>query len=265
MKHSFFLLLLGACVSATGGERVDFHVVVDNTAPVSEIDGAPAIQWTDDAGWTITLTEATAWIGPMYLWSQEPRLDTSGLGAWWRGLMPVAYASDQFRAGFLTGEMTFQTEVDLLGESVDLPDGAGLAGPSRSAELWLEPVLTDNDKDTLSWRGTAEKDGVVLPFRGGLTVDDDQVQPGDIPALLRRMRGLLWEAELTQGGTVHLGVDARRWFDGVDFSTLADAPTDAAGDHVVDPQHPLSLLIYARARRVGSTGPWHLTWSPPSE
>ena len=172
-----------------------------------------------------------------------------------------AEAADQFRAGFLVGEVTTQTRINLLGPALDLPDGDGLAGPSRSAELWLEP---SPDGDTLSMRGVAARDGVVIPFRAGMTIDERWVsQPDDNPVLLRRLRGILWDAELVDGGTLTLGVDPRRWLDGADFSTLAEAPADSDGTRPVTPDGPVGRTIYARSRRIGPTGPWSFTWQPP--
>lgn len=265
-------LVLGACVTTTGGDRITFSAEVRSAAPVLQVDGTPAVQWVDDAGWTVTLTEARVWVGPIYLWSAEPRLDPSGLGALpapqrWLAtalhtLIPAAQAADQFRAGFLVGEVAHQVEVDLLGPPVSMPDGDGLAGPSRSAELWLEPV---QGAATLSLTGTAAKDGQILAFSADMTVDDSWVlQEDDNPVLLRRLRGLLWEAELAEGGALTLHVDPRRWLEGADYTLLPAA--DLPGSVVpLTPDDPVGRALYARSRRIGSTGPWAFTWTPPEE
>lgn len=255
--------VLVGCVSATGGERVPFAAEV---VPVAEpVDGA--LTWTDaTTGTSVTLTTARVWVGPIYLWSDEPLLQVGRTGSPWRPLAdallaPAWAGTDHFEAGFVTGEVTDQVEVDLLaGSVVPLADGVALAGPSRSGEIWLEPARAGH---TITLAGEAAlTDGAEVPFRLDLTFDGDwfDVEAGENPLLQRRIRGLPWDARLRRGGTLGIEVDVRRWLDDADYSGLRDVPP-ADGAHPILPGTPLGDLVRQRTRQVGGDRAWEMTWT----
>ncbi len=247
------LLLTLACVSTTGGERIHFDATVE---PVHQgADGQLA--WTDDQGWDVTLTEASVALGPVYLWSDEPLLDVGWL---WDAVIPRAYAQDHFEAGFVTAEITQQVRVDLVsGQPVALPQATAIAGPSRSAELWLEPA---SDAPTIVLRGEATDGTDTVPFGVDLTFDDSwfDVEQGDNPVILRRVRGIPWTAELTDGGAVSIGVDVRVWLDGIDWVQL-DGQPDTDGVHLIQPNTQAGNVLKERTRSIGTHRSWSLTWS----
>lgn len=261
------LLLTLGCVSSTGGERVSFQAQALPVAPVTELAGEPAIQWHDDSTDTdIVLTEARVWLGPVYLWSDEPALDVDG---WTSRLVDVVIprahaAADQFTAGFLRAELTEQVEIDLLQEQAqDLGWGTGLAGPSLSGELWLEPPPSGH---TLSLAGVATlADDSEVPFVAELSFDDSwlDLDEGDNPLRLRRLRGLLWDAELAEGGTLVVTADARAWLRGADFAELLSQEPDALGRYALLPDNQPGRVLSTRVRSVASTGPWALEWQAP--
>lgn len=257
-------LLLSACVSETGGRRITFDGALQATAPVE--DGA--ITWTDDrTDWTVTLTEATAWLGPLYLWSDTPSVDV-GTGASDVVLLHGAGTADQFTAGFLRGEVAHQAFLDLLSpDPVALGLGTGLEGSVLSGEAWLEPVLGQAREPTLRFAGVATHDDHPdpIPFEGEATFNGSWVTDPDRdnPIVRRRMRGLPIDADLTEGGTLSLHVDVRRWFSGVDWSTLPeDAPAEPGEPHPFEPHTRAGRQFYQTHRRVGTTGPWRLEFTP---
>ncbi len=251
------LFLLAGCTSVTGGERITFEAVV---SPVLQpVDGV--LRWQDPlTETTITLTEARIWVGPVYLWSDEPLLQVGGLRAldW---LVPRAWAAgaDHFVAGFVTGEVTEQVPVDLVaGEVVPFDEGRGIAGPSLSGEIWLEPVAGDA---TLTLVGEAETATDTVPFRLDLTYDEDwfDVVAGEDPLVLRRIRGLPWDARLRRGGSLTVEVDVSRFLAGADFDTLRET-TPEDGVHPILPGTPVGEVVRQRVRQVGGDRAWELVW-----
>ena len=250
------LLALIACVDTTGGERISFEGRAVGLAPITQTADGPVIELESDDGFTVRLTEARLLVGPVYLWSDEPQLDAGDQASLWDWVMPVAHAAvDQFQAGFLVGEVPHQVELDLLSEqSVAIGPGSGLAGPSRSAEVWLEP---GDGVDTLVVAGIAERGEERLEFEGAITFTAPWVPEDELadPRVLRRVRGLLWDVELRDGGVLEVGVDARSWLRGVELAPLlSDDPL------LLSRGDALGNTIYFRAREVGSRGPWSLKW-----
>jgi hypothetical protein len=256
------LWMIAGCVRETGGEQVAFSATLVNAA---DWDGG---RWTDGSGWTVQLDTATACLGPVYLWSAEPTLDVEGWSALWSPLISTAHATaDHFVAGFLRGQVTEQAPFDLLTEqTAPLGDGVGLAGTVRSAELWLEPPGEGCPYDTtIALSGTAQSGKTVVPFAAALTFDDDWIDAstGNYPERLRRMRGLLTDFTLAEGGSLLVEVDPTIWLDGADFAELLKTNPDDDGRYWITPDTQPGQVLYFRLREVGSTGPWAITWSNP--
>jgi hypothetical protein len=198
-------------------------------------------------------------VGPIYLWSDEPLLQVGARSAldW---LLPSAWASaDHFVAGFIRGEIIEQVEVDLVAAAVvPFEEGRGLAGRSLSGEIWLEPVAGDA---TLTLVGEAETETDTVPFRLDLTFDDAwfDVPSGEDPLILRRIRGLPWDARLRRGGTLTVEIDASRFLAGADFDVLRETPP-VEGVHPILPGTPIGDLVRQRVRQVGGDRAWELLW-----
>ncbi len=257
------LLALSGCVNSTGGENIAFPVLWRTDAPIDDGAGGPTITYVDDAtGYTVTLTEATLLTGPLYLWSERPSIVGAvvPLRWWWLG---TAHAQDQFEAGFLRAEFTGQVQVDLLRD----PEGqlglaSGTAGPSRSAELWLEPDV-DGRVDTLVVAGVATRDELVIPFEGAITWDATWVDESVVdPVTLRRVRGLSLEADLTEAGTLELGIDPTAFLATAPFETLLDQTPGEDGVYTIEAGTPVGDVLYTRPRRLGDSGPYQLVWNP---
>jgi hypothetical protein len=253
----FCLVGTTACVDATGGRKIQFAAQVD------PLLGGP-YSGADD--WLISLQTAELAVGPIYLWSDEPLLDLEGFTRRATdALVPAAHATEtsHFRAGFLRGQVLSQARVDLLSATpVALAPGEALAGPSRSAELWLEPA---SDGPTLRILGQASRADTQVDFSLDLTFDDDwaDLAAGESPVLLRRLRGLLTEAQLEQGGTLHLSVDPAAFFVGTDWSELPNEASLVDDRYVVGPETRVGQQISQRVRTVGSSGPYKITWEQP--
>ena len=235
------------CVGTTGGERVTFQAQV---VPVAPVDADGVLRWTDEDGWDVAVHEAVVWVGPVYLWTDEPFLQVG----WLDRLLPTAHAGvDHFEAGFLTGEVTRQVRVDLLAGPADLGEGVGIAGPSRSGEVWLEPVAGGAQ---LVLDGVAARDGVEVPFRIELDYGDTwfDVEAGEDPVVLRRVRGILWDAVLADGGAVRVEVDARQFVRGLPYDTLVEP--------LVAPDTVAGRVVLQRTREAGADRSWRLKWVP---
>jgi hypothetical protein len=247
------LAWLAACATSTGGERVTFD------AEARALVDAPGPLVYDDDGWTVTLTEAELFVGPIYLWSEEPLLEVRR--RWRFGWVSTAWAqADQFDAGFITGEITDQVALDLLDpEPVALEPGEGIAGPSRSAEIWLEPG--PGGAPTLTLVGEAEQDGLVVPFVGELTLDEAwfDVEGGENPLIQRRVRGIPWDARLSRRGGVEIAVDPTALLRGLDWEALAATPL-VDGRHAIAPGTQPGNVLRDRVRQTGRDRAWTLLW-----
>jgi hypothetical protein len=250
------ILLLAACAASTGGARVNFDAVATPVDP-------SALVYTDDTtGWNVTLTRAEVAIGPLYLWSAKPTVTGSITIP---GISSAYAGADEFLAGYLRGEVLDQVAVDLL-EGADVPVGTGdgTAGESLSAELWLEPPGDLELADTFQFAGQAEKDGVVVPFAGSLTIDDSVVDSsgGQTAVLVRRIRGIPLGGALADGSTLRLRIDATKWLAGADFADLLTLTPDADGVYTIASPNPVWSILYYQVRQSGSGGPWSLSLEP---
>lgn len=261
------LLLSLGCAAETGGARVSFTAVASSSVTPEEVDGVPAFVYTDAAsGWTVTLTRAEVAVGPLYLWSGKPTLtgmrQVPGIATAWAG-------ADEFLAGYLRGEVRSQVAFDALsGEEVTIGGGAGTAGESLTAELWLEPptgdIATLLGDATLQVAGTAEREGTVVPFAGSLLIDDTVVDPesGQTASLVRRVRGIPLGGDLADGGVLRVGIDPTRWLAGADFADLVASPPDADGAYPIAWPDPVWSVLFYQARQSGESGPWSLSFDP---
>jgi hypothetical protein len=114
----------------------------------------------------------------------------------------------------------------------------GTDSPTSAAEVWLtrdDVNAEDSRAVVLDVAGTARGgDGGVWPFEGALTIGANRAVPPSNPALpggnplckQRIVSPIPVDFSLSPGATVTLTVDARRYFEAVDFSQLP--PDEAA-------------------------------------
>ncbi|MCX5747317.1 MAG: hypothetical protein NT062_33030 [Proteobacteria bacterium] len=230
MKFLIITLLVAGCTGETGGERIAFDASVHAAAPTLAYDDPTT-------GWHVELTTARVVVGPIYLWSQRP--------------------IDQEDRGFLRGEIVEQAAIDLVasaGATVPLASGDGLAGEALSGELWLAPPKTGYSFDLA---GTATKGATTVAFHGGLTIDDTVIDEsrGATAFEKRRVRAIPIDAQITDGGTLTIHCDARRWLTGAVFEDLAP-------DGAIAPHDPIWNQWFYQVRQ-STIGPWSLSWSTP--
>ncbi len=194
------------------------------------------VRFTTSTGWTVTLTEARAAVGPVYLNTLAP-LACEGCTAR-RGLfeqlsdalVPVAWAHGEshLAQGIIVGQVTHQIEVDALSPRlVDMHPGEGIDAPVRSAELWLYNREGAMRGACIRAAGTATRASSAVRFEASLVMDAT-LATAQVPLdVARRVRGIPASMVLAEGGSLTVRVDPRRWFDGADFSELAEMPGGA--------------------------------------
>jgi hypothetical protein len=217
-------LIAGACDAAAGREvRVSMALAAEHRA------GGRPDHFVTATGWDVTLDEAVMVLGPIYLFENPP--PTASLLPWWRpdGWLvrtARAHAGDQhFSGGAVLAEYVGQLAFDVRrGEPVALGQYTATAGWARSFSVVLDPPRPVREETThghQAWvRGHATKDGMTVPFEGGLDIPD--------AGRMRRVEGLPLDALLEDGGIFTLVVHPDAWFDMADFGKLPIESGDAA-------------------------------------
>ena len=225
-----------ACVGTTGGEKFEFSAAMGG---VERDPGAP-YTFTNEYGWSVTLTRADITAGPLYLNTVAP---LGGAASWWR-LLPVREArahSAHLGDGRIVGEVLGQIRFNALSpELVPFPaQGVISTDEVRSAEVWFYPPADTPPETTkisgaaLDVAGVAERDGEQVRFRGKLVLNDDWLpnsQVGDRDntpiTAIRQVRGIPAGFAPSPGGRLEIRVDLAPLFASADFSNLAQNPAD---------------------------------------
>jgi len=209
--------------------------------------GVPAARgaFTNDAGWTITLTRAQITFGPVYL-NVIPPLRTSYFPI---GLGRVAHADNShLGAGRDVGEVLGQISFDAL--SSDLvrfqTSGTMTQEDIRTAEVWLWPAPgtapeeVNIDTAAVDVAGTATRGADIVKFRGKLVFDDawtTDALPGERSATpiteQRMVRGIPAAFYPDEGGHLEIRFDVRSLLRGADFSNLTPNPSDPDGTKIL--------------------------------
>lgn len=237
-------LLQSGCAGGTGSKRFAFEASAGGTEGL----GSGPFTFTNQTGWTITLTKADVTIGPLYLNVVPPLRDTTQafLGLFVKTAW--AHGEDHLGAGRVVGEVLGQVKFSAL-SSVLVPmpvQGSLTQEEVRTAEVWfypeggVSPDTTKIDTVALDVAGEATRDGTVVRFRGALTLNDAW-QP-DVPAgtrgslsitEIRKVRGIEANFFPSEGGHLEIRVDVTRLFRGADFSNLEQNPSDKDGTKVL--------------------------------
>jgi hypothetical protein len=186
-------------------------------------------------GWSVTLSKAYLSVGALYYYSGDPvisrgpspRRTDKTLFAWMDELfVKTAHAHPgHYVAGTAMGQMLEPTTVDLLSGSIELADGNGVSGLTRSATFtWQSPprgpVAAKLDDQVILTQGLATKDDVTVEFVAKAT--DTEIANGDEQA---EVAGCAFGdtpgevgVDMDGDGTVTLTLVPRVWFDQVDFA-----------------------------------------------
>jgi hypothetical protein len=234
-------LASAGCAGGTGSKRFTFEARAGGVD--REASGGP-FTFTNQTGWTITLTKADVTIGPIYLNVVPPLRDNAQTfldlfvkTAW-------AHGEGHLSEGRIVGEVLGQLRFSALSsELISFPVTGSLTQEEvRTAEVWfypeagVSPDTTKIDTVALDVAGEATKGGSTIHFRGALKLDDAW-QP-DVPAGsratspitdIRRVRGIQATFFPIEGGHLELRFDVTRLFRGADFSNLTSNPSDKDG------------------------------------
>jgi hypothetical protein len=228
------------CSSTTGSSRYDFEASALGVGPLA---GGPST-FTNQTGWSVTLSRADVTLGPIYL-NVIPPLRSATLSLL-DLLIPNAraQASEHLGTGRIIGEVLGQVTFSALSsQPVPFPVLGTLTEEEvRTAEVWFYPAAgtspnaTQIDTVALDVAGEASRDGEVVPFRGTLVLDGDWVSDQPVGARgrqsileIRQVRGVAAAFVPREGGRLELQVDISRLFRGADFSRLGANPVGADG------------------------------------
>lgn len=230
------LALLIGCGADTGSQRFGFEA---RAGGASTATGAP-LEFTNQAGWAISLTRADVTLGPVYLNVQPPLR-----AGWLDWLVRPAFAqTSHLDTGRVVGEVLGQVTFSALSpELVPFPVLGALAQEEvRTAEVWFYPSpnvpaeTTAIDTVALDVAGEASRDGVTYGFAGQLVLDDDWASQqaagtrGSSSLVdIRQVRGIAAGFFPEPGGHLELRLDVTRLFRGANFASLEDNPPDASG------------------------------------
>ncbi len=216
MKCLAPMLLLLSCVPSTGGQLVSFPVFA--SGPVDANAGQP-YQFVTPSGFDVTLSQATLFVGAVYLNQTNP----TGYG-----LEPACVLPDLY-----TGQMLGALRVDVLnGQPQAFPvEGTGSDALTRAAELWLtsSDINADEDKTVVvETVGIARRALETWPFEARFTIGSNRRLPPRNPSLpgsnplckQRIVSPIAVDFQLQQGVAVKLTVDPKAWFQAVNFKAL---------------------------------------------
>jgi len=239
MRASSLALVAGIAVASCNGTTGDQLV----TFPAYASGAAGASQPFTAGAYTVQLTSAKMRLGALYFDEAPPGTGFDG---------PVCIAS-----GVYAAQVPGPVEVDLLSTQPQefAVLGNGSADTAQSWQIWLTDgdVNEVNSAHVVDLEGVATAgDGTRYSFGAVVTINDNRLpavsdpsQPGQSPICKQRIvqiGGL--ELTFSQGGTLQVTVDPRRWFDlGVDFSQLPLVTDDACIDG--DPDVPTTFADYA--------------------
>jgi hypothetical protein len=230
---------------STGSARFAFEARAAGIAR----DGAQPLSFTNEVGWTITLTKARVTIGPVYLNVVAPLRDPPTSSRWPSLGVRRAFADDDhLGAGREVGEVLAQVTFDALSPSFTAFPAPGTMTDEvvRTTEIWLWPPPDRSaesvslDTPAVDLAGAATRGATTVRFRGALVLDDawtSDAKPGERSAQpvtsLRKVRGVPSAFRPTEGGSLEIRFDVRALFRGSDFARLAGNPTDADGTRVL--------------------------------
>ncbi len=236
-----FAAAIANCDSGTGGRPIQFEMRL-GTAP--SFQDAPGT-FDTSAGWHVKLEQAFIAIGPIYVYQNPPPL-AKGL---WDALVPSAYAhagDEHFFGGEVKGEFLGQLACDLLDPNgVRIPKVPGTLGRAQSASIWLEPPRTSIQGNGNALHGhhayvvgTAEKEGLVVPFEGGLDIENEGTK--------RRIDGIPLDIKLDDGAVLTLVLHPQAWFDAAHFDQLSEK--NQTGRYVITPDSQVRTAWFLGAR-----------------
>jgi hypothetical protein len=248
-------VICGACGDTTGGARVTFAAAAAGPA---EATGGP-LDFTNDLGYSVTLTRARLHVGAMYLNQTVPTSGSQETGC----ILPGIYVA----------QVPSSVDVDALSPTLQpFPSpGEGITSPALAGELWLtggDINTVDDPTVILDAAGTAAMSGTSYPFEAQITIgrnrlipSTDPAYPGANPICKQRIVSLI-PVDLTpqDTGTLVLRVDPRGWFRSIDFSSLPKpSGTPPVYRFTNTNNNPADISLFANGLR-SRTGVYEFSW-----
>lgn len=243
----FALLLASAssgCVGTTGGDLLELRAYASGPA-----DPEKSRHFMTSLGYTVTLEQASVFVGGVYLNRSRP----------------VSVSSDTSCSlpGIYVAEVLGGVEVDLLSGELQAFPSAGFATSERAltGEVWLTDGDVNQPESTtrvLRVAGLAEREGARYPFTAELTIGENRSLPATDPALpgqhpickQRVVSPIDLDLKLHAGQALLLRIEPRDMFANVDFATLTE--TDGSYRFADEPGvDQASDNLYAGLHRAG--------------
>lgn len=206
---SLALGVLGGCDGATTGKRIQLE-----NRLTSDLVGGGMV---NAFGWTVSISDALLCIADLVY------LDGAPIAwRWADALVPSAHAHPgHYREGNVLGELHQPMLVDLMAGTHVLGVTEAVTGTARSAMLGFHDPNEDDlhapDGSACFLAGTAEKDGVVLPFTAEAFTDELISSATKRP----EVDGCVFEdGQLDADGIVTVTVQVHQWVDQIDFSLV---------------------------------------------
>jgi hypothetical protein len=167
----------------------------------------------------------------------------------WDALVPNAYAhtgDEHFFGGEVKGEFLGQMAFDVLHpDGVRISEVPGTLGRAQSASIWLAPPRTSIQGNGTALHGhhayvvgTAEKEGLVVSFEGGLDIENEGTK--------RRIDGIPLDIQLDDGAVLTLVLHPQAWFDAAHFDQLSQK--NEQGRYVITPESQVRTAWFLGAR-----------------
>jgi hypothetical protein len=267
-----------SCNGTTGFELVQFFAAGRGFSGATR--GQP-YSFDTAAGVHVTLTRASLHVGALYLTQFVPQPGGD--------VQPCTLP--QTFAGAFVGEVLGDADIDLLDPAAQpIPViGDGSTIPASTGQVWLlhdSAIMggTANGADplpVLTLEGTFADSSGIHTFSAGITIDTTRIVatnpalPGAIQICRDRIvSGIPAPLTLSRAGTLVLGMDAARMFNGVRFTDLPSAVsltgdtssaclqgTSAERCFTNDDSNPSSIAIFDNLK---TTAPYQFDWQPPA-
>ncbi|AKT39439.1 hypothetical protein [Chondromyces crocatus] len=246
-------LWASACAPDTGGRMIGLQIAVRAEADEAQ----PLGRFTTATGWDVTLDEALAAVGPVFIYENAPvyaRRDERFAPLRW--LVPLAHAhpgDSHYDGGVAKGEWLGQTMLDLLDpSSYPTVDAPGIAGEARSITVHLDPPRSSlAGRERLRGHqfyvsGVAEREGQRVPFAGGLDLPAEGDQ--------RRVQGIPLSGVLDDGSRLVVAVHPSSWLREARFEELLGEEPGEDGRYPIPKGSQIERAWYIGARSLAPAG-----------
>jgi hypothetical protein len=267
-----------SCNGTTGFELVQFYAAGRGFSGATK--GQP-YSFDTGAGVQVTLTRASLHVGALYLTQYVPQPG---------GDVQPCTLPQTFEGAFV-GEVLGDADIDLLDPAVQpIPViGEGSTIPASTGQVWLlhDSAITgstengDDPLPVLTLEGTFADSSGAHTFSAGITIDTTRIVatnpglPGEIQICQERIvSGIAAQLTLARAGTLVLGLDAARIFNGVRFTDLPSAAsltgnassaclqgTSTERCFTNDDTNPSSIAIFDNLQ---TTAPYQFEWHAPA-